>query len=487
MKRTLSFVVVLLVFLSIGGIVNAYSFSIDSTNAVIVLPTTKVVSNQPLHINEDAIAGARLGAFLVLKGIKPSTYSTYLSVPVTYRSVVIPDNDQYYKLSETDMPDVGLILGETPEGDKIVIAVNFSKVSYNSTSKKAQFWDRSVEIIFNENTTPLSLGGENSKLVSTVEDGKDTLYIYSYEEKSDSKSLESTVTINGWKIYFHDIDTEQKKTLVEITYPSGLEKTQTLYKEKYYVMYVDSQGQEDFEVYDAYPSGRIETLLEDGAQKVLVFTPSDFFIGIGGTKQVTYEYEYYEKTTKYQDGDVYNGQWVWDIDPSNYIFTLYLHVDPENGFPVVILGDEEALSLPMFDLDILPVFEKDDNGAITGITGYRFLRTVTVKKKVTVETTKADVVSDVNSLIIMDEELSSLPNDKHVIIIGGWVSNKAWKVLEQNYDSATIEGLKNEVMNKGYVVVILNNPSNPNFKVIILAGKDYIHTKKAVDEFMSKA
>ncbi|HDD31437.1 MAG TPA: S-layer protein [Thermococcus litoralis] len=487
MKRTLSFVVVLLVFLSIGGIVSAYSFSIDSTNAVIVLPTTKVVNNQPLHINEDAIAGARLGAFLVLKGIKPSTYSTYLSVPVTYRSVVIPDNDQYYKLSETDMPDVGLILGETPEGDKIVIAVNFSKVSYNSTSKKAQFWDRSVEIIFNENTTPLSLGGENSKLVSTVEDGKDTLYIYSYEEKSDSKSLESTVTINGWKIYFHDIDTEQKKTLVEITYPSGLEKTQTLYKEKYYVMYVDSQGQEDFEVYDAYPSGRIETLLEDGAQKVLVFTPSDFFIGIGGTKQVTYEYEYYEKTIKYQDADVYKGQWVWDIDPSNYIFTLYLHVDPDNGFPVVILGDEEALSLPMFDLDILPVFEKDDNGAITGITGYRFLRTVTVKKKVTVETTKADVVSDVNSLIITDEELSSLPNDKHVIIIGGWVSNKAWKVLEQNYDSATIEGLKNEVMNKGYVLVILNNPSNPDFKVIILAGKDYIHTKKAVDEFMSKA
>jgi hypothetical protein len=42
-------------------------------------------------------------------------------------------------------------------------------------------------------------------------------------------------------------------------------------------------------------------------------------------------------------------------------------------------------------------------------------------------------------------------------------------------------------MNNGYVVAILDNPNNPNFKVIILAGKDYIHTKKAVDEFMSKA
>jgi len=487
MKKTVGFVMALLFFLSGVGVANAYSFSIDSTNAVIVLPTTKVVNNQPLHINEDAIAGARLGAFLVLKGIKPSSYSTYVEVPVTYRSVIIPDNDQYYKLSETDMPDVGLVLGETPEGDKIVIAVNFSRVLYNSTLKKAQFGDRSVEIIFNENTTPLSLGGENSKLVSTVENGKETLYIYSHEEKSDSKSLGSTLTVNGWRIYFVDIDTEQKKTLVEITYPSGLEKTQTLYKEKYYIMYVDSQGQEDFEIYDAYPSGRIVTLLEEGAQKVLVFTPSDFFIGIGGTKQVTYEYEYYEKTTKYQDGDVYKGQWVWDIDPSNYLFTLYLHVDPENGFPVVTLGDGDVLNLPMFALSISPVFEKDNNGAITGITGYRFLRTVTVKKKITVETTKAEVVGDVNSLIITDEELSSLPNDKHVIIIGGWVSNKAWKVLEQNYDSATIGGLKNDIMNKGHVVAILNNPNNPNFKVIILAGKDYIHTKKAVDEFMSKA
>ncbi|WP_198011269.1 hypothetical protein [Thermococcus sp. PK] len=176
MKRALGFVMVLL-FLSSVGIANAYSFSIDSTNAVIVLPTTKVVNNQPLHINEDAIAGARLGAFLVLKGIRPSSYSTYVEVPVKYRSVIIPDNDQYYKLSETDMPDVGLALGEAPEGDKIVIAVNFSKVLYNSTLKKAQFGDRSVEIVFNENTTPLSLGGQNSKLVSTVEDGRDTLYI----------------------------------------------------------------------------------------------------------------------------------------------------------------------------------------------------------------------------------------------------------------------------------------------------------------------
>jgi hypothetical protein len=486
MKRALGFVMVLL-FLSSVGIANAYSFSIDSTNAVIVLPTTKVVNNQPLHINEDAIAGARLGAFLVLKGIRPSSYSTYVEVPVKYRSVIIPDNDQYYKLSETDMPDVGLALGEAPEGDKIVIAVNFSKVLYNSTLKKAQFGDRSVEIVFNENTTPLSLGGQNSKLVSTVEDGRDTLYIYSYEKESDSRALGSTLTVNGWRIYFIDIDTEQKKTLVEITYPSGMEKTQTLYKEKYYVMYIDSQGQEDFEIYDAYPDGRIETLLKEGVQKVLVFTPSDFFVGIGGTKQVTYEYEYYEKTTRYQDGDEYKGQWVWDIDPSNYIFTLYLHIDPENGFPVVTLGEGDSLDLPMFSLSILPEFEKDNEGAITGVKGYRFLKTTTVKQKITVETTKANVVSDVNSLIITDEELSSLPSDKHVIIIGGWVSNKAWKVLEQNYNSGAIESLKNDIMNNGYVVEILDNPNNPNFKVIILAGKDYIHTKKAVDEFMSKA
>ncbi|NJE08167.1 S-layer protein [Thermococcus sp. M39] len=486
MRKVLSVMMSFLFLVSIAGAVQGFNFTMNSANAVIVLPTTKIVNGQPLHIGEDAITGSRLGALLVLKGIRQMTYSTYVDVPIEYHSILIEDNDQCYKLNSIDMPDVGINVSDTPVGDAIVIAVNFSRVLYNDTIKKAQFNDRSIEIIFNENTTPLNLGEETNKMVSTVVDGKDTLYIYSYEENSGSKALGETLTVGGWKIKFRDIDTEQEKTLVDITFPSGFPKTDTLYKNKYYILYVDANGDEDFEPFDTYPSARIQELLQNGVKKIFVFSPTDFFIGIGGTRQVTYKYEYYEKIRMYQDGEIYEGQWVWDIDPENNLFTLYLHVDPENNFPKVTLGEGEMLKLPIGGLNIQPVFAKDENGEITGIEGYKFIRIDTIKKKVTVPTTKAEVTNDVNKLIIEDTQLTELPTDKHVIIVGGWVSNKAWELLEQVYGSSTIQSIKDEIMSKGYVIKILDNPRNPEYKVIILAGKDYTLTRKAVEEFMDE-
>ena len=221
MKRKIGFLLIFVFMSAVLGIVQGLSFTINSTNAVIVLPTTKIVNGQPLHIGEDAISGSRLGALLVLKGIKPSIYTTYVNVDVEYHSILIEDNDQYYKLNKIDMPDVGLNVGDSPVGDVIVIALNFSKVFYNDTIKKVQFNDRAVEIIFNENTTPLSLGGEDTKMVSTVVDSKDTLYIYSYKKVlEESKTLGETLSVNGWKIKFMDIDTEQKKTLTDVLFPS---------------------------------------------------------------------------------------------------------------------------------------------------------------------------------------------------------------------------------------------------------------------------
>ena len=486
MRKVLSVMMSFLFLVSIAGAVQGFNFTINSANAVIVLPTTKIVNGQPLHIGEDAITGSRLGALLVLKGIRQVSYSTYVNVPVEYHSVLIEDDDQYYKLNSIDMPDVGINVGDSPVGDAIVVAINFSKVLYNDTIKKAQFNDRSIEIIFNENTTPLNLGGETNKMISTVVDGKDTLYIYSYEENSGSKALGETLTVNGWKIRFRDIDTEQEKTLVDITFPSGFPKTETLHKDRYYILYVDASGDEDFEPFDAYPSARIQELLQAGIKKMFVFSPTDFFVGIGGTRQVTYKYEYYERIRMYQDGEIYEGQWVWDIDPENNLFTLYLHVDPENNFPKVTLSEGEMLKLPVDGLNIQPVFSKDENEKITGIEGYRFVRIDTIKKKITVPTIKADVISDVNKLIIEDTQLTELPADRHVIIVGGWVSNKAWKLLERVYGSNTIEGIKDEIMSKGYVIKILDNPNNTNYKVIILAGKDYTLTRKAVEEFMKE-
>ncbi len=486
MRKALSVIVSVLFLVSIAGAVQGFNFKMNSANTVIVLPTTKIINGQPLHIGEDAITGSKLGALLVLKGIREVTYSTYVDVPIEYHSVLIQDNDQYYKLNSVDMPDVGINVGDSPVGDTIVVEIDFSRILYNDTIKKAQFNDKSIEIIFNENTTPLNLGGETAKIISTVVDGKDTMYIYSYEENSGSKGLDETLTVDGWKIRFRDIDTEQEKALTDISFPSGFVRTDTLYKNKYYILYVDANGDEDFEPFDSYPSARIQELLQAGIKKMFVFSPTDFFIGIGGTRQVTYEYDYYEKVRMYQDGEVYEEQWVWDIDPENNLFVLYLHVDPDNNFPTVTLEENQLLKLPIDGLNIQPVFTKDEDGEITGIEGYRFVRIDTVKKKVMIKTTKAEVTNDVNKLIIEDTQLTELPNDKHVIIVGGWVSNKAWKLLEQVYGTNIIKSIKDEVMSKGYVIKILDNPNNPEYKVIILAGKDYTLTKTAVEEFMKE-
>lgn len=487
MKRKIGFLLIFVFMSAVLGMVQGLSFTINSTNAVIVLPTTKIVNGQPLHIGEDAISGSRLGALLVLKGIRPSIYTTYVNVDVEYHSILIKDNDQYYKLNRTDMPDVGLNVGDSPVGDVVVIALNFSRVFYNDTIKKAQFNDRAIEIIFNENTTPLSLGGEDTKMVSTVIDNKDTLYIYSYKKVlEESKTLGETLSVNGWKIKFMDIDTEQKRTLTDVLFPSGLPLTKVFEKGKYYLFYIDAENDEDVETYDSYPENRILDLQKAGAKKIFVFTPTDFFVGIGGTKQVSYTYEYFEKTKKYMDGDIFEDQWVWDIDPEDSLFTLYLHVDPENGFPKVTLGEDDVLGLPVDKLKLTASFTKDDEGKITGVEGYTFVRSKTVKRKVTVQTTKAEVIDDVNDLIIEDTGLTSLPNNKHVIIVGGWVSNKAWNLLEQVYGSDMIGALKEEVMSKGYVIKILENPNNPAYKVIILAGKDYTLTRKAIEEFMNQ-
>ena len=235
------------VLLSYAGIANAYAFAVNSRNSVIVLPTTKIVNGKALHIGEDAIAGSRLGAFLVLKGIRTAYYTDKVEVPVEYHSVLIGDSDQYYTLNKIDMPDLDLNVSDSPVGKAIVVAVNFSKIYYNSTSKKVRFEDRSIEIIFNENTTPLELGGENTKIVATTVDGKDVMYIYSVEKKDSTAGFGSTIEVNGWSITFQDIDVNQETTFVKIKEPDGNIFNKILEKGSYYLFYEDKNGNLDRE------------------------------------------------------------------------------------------------------------------------------------------------------------------------------------------------------------------------------------------------
>jgi hypothetical protein len=254
---------------------------------------------------------------------------------------------------------------------------------------------------------------------------------------------------------------------------------------RYYIMYLTADGEEDFEEYDSYPVSRLNELFEAGADKVFLFSPTDFFIGVSGSKTVIYSYEYYEKVGRYQDGDIYSDQWVWDIDPEHGLYTLYLHVGGE-GFPRVFVAPGQSLSIPTgWNLSIVPFFAKNAQGDIVGVSGYRFVRRVSVAKQVSITAPKVQATEDVYSLIINDTQLTALPSDKNVIIVGGWVSNSAWALLERVYGKDVVDSIKREILRNGYVVKNLPNPNNSRYRVIILAGRTHVETGKAVEEFMA--
>ncbi len=488
MRRALALFMGLVVLGLLLTPINAAVTGINSSNTVIVLPTTKIVNGVPLHVGEDAITGSRLGAFLILQGVSQGTYTKTVSIPVEYHSVLIPDENQTYKLNSRDMPDVGVNVSDEPVGHGVVIQVNFSRLDFNSTKKAAEFTDRSVEIIFNENTTPLDIGGDY-KVVATTVDGKDTMYFYAYTEvDSTSNSLSESISVGGWEIRFIDININQDEMLVDLVYPSGVIKQKAMEQGSYYIMYVDANGNEDFETFSTYPSARITELLERGVKGLFLFEPADFFVGVGGTLMVTYNYWYYEKVKQYRDGDVYSGQWVWDIDPNNNLYILYLHVNESAGFKRVFIGEGATLKLPTnWGLEIVPIFTKNNEGEIVGIEGYRFIRVASVTKKVSITAPKIEATDDVYKFIIEDTRLKDFPADKNVIIVGGWVSNKAWALLEQAYGKDTIDAIKSEIAQKGYVIKAFPNPKNSNYGVIILAGKTYVETRLAVENFMENA
>ncbi len=485
MKKPATFVAVFMLSLLIASTVGAVTF--NSANTVIVLPTTKIVNGMPLHIGEDAIAGSRLGAFLVLKGITIRPQYKIAEVPVEYHSVLIEDNNQTYVLTSRDMPDLGLPFGVEPIGKTIVFRVNFSKVWYNSTKHAAEFLDRSVEIVFNENTTPLNVKGDYKVVYDTV-NGTDYMYFYSFLSGSGNmSSLYESVTFGDWKIYFWSININQSSALVDITYPSGEHKLKPMQKGKYYLMYLDAEGNEDYEEYDSYPSTRVSELLKDGVEQLLVFAPVDFFVGVNEVRSIIYNYWFYDKVREYHDGEVYEGQWVWDIDPQNNIYTLYLHTNASASFKPVFVGPGSSLEIPIkeWHLSIVPVFNRTENGGVVvGVLGYRFVRKRILKEKIKVSVPSLVATTDVYSFIINDTALTQLPKDKNVIIVGGWVSNKAWKLLEQVYGKDRISELKERVMRNGYVVEKLPNPYNPNYRVVILAGKTHRETAEAVREFI---
>ncbi|WP_099209945.1 S-layer protein [Thermococcus henrietii] len=459
----------------------------NSANTIIVLPTTKVVNKVPLHINEDAIAGARLGAFLVLKGISEKTYTKSVVVPVEYHSVVIPDENQYYILTSRDMPDLGLPLTKNLSNGGIVLAVNFSRIAYNPNSGTAELGDGSISVTFNQSLVPLG-SNQYNVLVYTKLDNVNTLYIYRLVNVTQNSSdIGTSLYLGSIWLYFHDMNEQTNEMLVDVHYPDGV-FLEVMDEGKYYLICHEA-GEDVFKSYDSFPKEEVETLLQSGVQEVVVINPLEFFTGISGSKAVIYRYWYYHLKETHRSGDVYSGQWVWHINSEEKTYSIYLHVNASNPkFPEVYLQPGTSINIPIpgWNLKFTAVYKKDDNGNVVGIEGYRFIRTTYVTRTVSVTAPTVTATNDVNSLIVNDTYIldNGLPKDKNVIIIGGWVSNRAWEVLEKVYGADKVNELKNELMSKGYIVAKLKNPYNPNYYVVILAGKTYRETAKAVEEFM---
>lgn len=484
-KRSIFLGVLLILVLTVGTTSGA---QFNSANTVIVLPTTKVVDQVPIHINEDAIAGARLGAFLVLKGISEKTYTKSVVVPVDYHGVVIPDNNQYYTLTRRDMPDLGIPLAPNLSNGGIVLAVNFSRISYDQKSHVSKLDDRSISVTFNQSLVLIDQTQYNV-LVYTKSNSVDTLHIYRLINITrNSSEIGTSLRLGNIWLYFHDINDQTGKMLVDIHYPDGV-LLEVMTKGKYYLIYHNS---EDFVgAFDAFPENEVASLLQSGVNEIIVINPLEFFTGISGSKAVIYRYWYYRLSEVHRDGEVYAGQWVWDVNTEEKTYSIYLHVNESvPGFHEVYLrpGTSIEIPIPGWNLRFTAVYKEDNIGNIVGLEGYQFIRSTYVTKTVSITAPELVATEDVASFIVNDTAIlqNGLPDDKNVIIIGGWVSNKAWLLLEDIYGTATIKAIKEEIMEKGYVVKVLGNPNNSRYKVIILAGKTYLETRKAVEEFMKK-
>lgn len=478
LKTILVTIIALLVVatgLTIATTQTSEKYTIDNT--IIVLPTTKIVNGTPLHIGEDAIAGSKLGAWLMYNSINVDIQEAVKTVTASaeYHSIILRDSDQVYYLTETDMPDVGLPLATTPDDKHISIYVNFSKVAYNTTAKAYTFKDGAIGIRFTTNSSPIKLWDTDEKVLVKMGSNNSNLYVYSFKENDEYKSIGDEFKVDSFTIEILDISTETDRVLIKVVPPQDEPFTDIVSINEVKIYYIDSEG--DFK---EATTTNVNTLLTDGVEKVYKFKVVDIFSGLSNN-MARIQSEYYCKIQEYKNGQVYTGNWIWNIIDEN-TFELKLHIDPEKDFPEVKLSQSNPeLKFPVGDLRLKAYWEKDKEGDITDHY-LRFTKPVEVKETVTYQTQEVTYNKPTN-IIWTDEQFTSVkPSNKNVIIIGGWVSNKAWAWLEETLGKSTIEAWKNEVMEKGYIV---KEVQNGDYKIVVLAGKDYIGTAQAVDYFIN--
>lgn len=456
--------------------VQTATYTVDNT--IIVLPTTKVVNNIPLHINEDAIAGARIGAWLMYKSIfiQPQDIEKTITAEAEYHSVVIRDSDQMYYLNSIDMPDVDLPLADVPDEKHISVYVNFSRVTYNTTSSTYSFGDGAVGVIFTTNSSPIKLWDTDNEALVKMNSNNTELYVYTFNSDSRYQKIGDTYNVDGLQLVISDISTDSNRVLVEVIPPSGTgdEFSDILELNSVNVYYIDSEGK-----FVKSDTTDVNQLLSSGAQKVYEFKVSDIFTGIN-YNMARIDSTYYDKIKEYKDGQVYMGNWVWHIINES-TFELKLHVDPDNHFPEVVLSqDAPELKLPVGDIVLKAYWVVNDAGNIVDHY-FRFVKPVMVTEKVQYQTQVVSYSRPENIIWTDEQFVSAKPTNKNVIIVGGWVSNKAWTWLTQAFGEDTVSEWQNTVEANGYIVKVAEyNGVN----IVILAGKDYTGTAYAVDYFI---
>ncbi|MFA4805241.1 hypothetical protein [Pyrococcus kukulkanii] len=467
---------------------------LDTKNTLIVLPTTLEVNGTPLHVKDDAVNALKLALELYQKGIKTEQDVETLTITVPHKSLKIQDNDQVVYLTDLLLPDLPFNASATdfPVNESIAVKFNFAEIYYNETEKAVVFGDHAVEIIYSTDYSPIA-PEEGAKVINLKdENGNDIQYIYDYDNETGVfANVGDELEINGYKIKFLDLSQQDQRALARITLPNGYTSTVIIPVGKTIILYQDRDGRPSIWLSTEHPGenpdDKVMELLKDRAKTVVKFTIDDIFIGVGGTQSVESEYESYTFKAEHKDGEVITGNWVYDINyPDGNHTTVYLKVDGEDFKPVMV-KDGESLKLPLkYDIEIVPIFQKDEDGKVIGVEGFRIVYNQKIVKNIVKEKT---ILPDVKpeDMLVADHELTDIPNNKNIIVVGGWVSNKFWEELQKAYGDEVIEKIKQDVLDEdGKAVEFLKNPYNPDYYIVIVAGRTHEETKQAILELIEE-
>jgi len=446
---------------------------LDPTDTMIVVPTTVSVNGTPLHIKNDAMEAGILAVDMIKMNYPVSMKEVKEKVVVPVRSININDTDQVYTLSKADFSELNL-----PSNVRVVI--DFSKISFNTSVDKSVFAPNAVKILINTSEDDI-LEGKYSPFMYN-DDGKDVLKLFEVMNVTNKIcDFKTKYTFGDFSIIVSDYDDNNNNLMVTVGF-DGDSVNQILNLGESYVVYKNDDGVQVAPLSSVNLSDIKKTM-----DKFAVFNIKSVFIGYMGNTNYDIDAKYYEVKKVYKDGDHWDGQNYWYIDVGAEVngtipFTIYFDPDnPSTNKTEVYVGNE--LNIPYENLTMMTYVEYDKDGKYVSHAYYFEQLT---EKMATVKVSMPDLSKISDDIIVPDYELTNvttLPDD-NIVVVGGWVSNKFWSVLEKKIGADKIDNVKSEVMSDGYTVKFFKNPDYPDKYIIIVAGKDYKGTAEAVEKLM---